>query len=147
MNCMVIIPIMFIIQISIHYHAINGLQLGLNINNGECLPFDSVSSHPSINGSYHDIGWIKIFSCIEHTDLFTFYRSDYKTISSKAISIKFQAPDNTLINDDMTIIAKPYSNPIIYGLNRNKELSFSYDIDGNIIGQSNLSNWIGTLVQ
>ena len=131
------------------HHIITANTIGLNVGS-TCIPFENISSHPSISDELHQVGWIKVISCNEtggtHDNPFTMHRNDYTLLSLRAISIKFQPPGgiNNPSYDDLTVIAKPYSNPIQYGLNRNKELSFTYNSAGNGSGVSNTSNWIGT---
>ena len=123
-------------------------ELGLIIGS-TCVKFENISSHSSTSGESHDIGWIKAISCTEGTynSKFTYHREDYSSLSSRAISIKFQPPggiDNPKY-EDLTVVAKPYSNPIKYGLNRNTELSYTMRNDSDLpIAYANLSNWIGT---
>ena len=115
-----------------------------------CVPFESISSHPNTSGQSHQVGWIKVISCVEtanhNISTFTTHRNDYLSLSTRAISIKFQPPGGTDNPNyaNLTVIAKPYSNPIQYGLNYNKELSYTYNAMGNVSGYASTSNWIGT---
>ena len=75
-------------------------------------------------------------------------RIDYLSwsLSLRAISIKFQPPGgtNNPNYDNLTVIAKPYSNPIKYGLNFGHELSYTYYSNGSVSGIASTSNWIGS---
>ena len=107
----------------------NVLSVGLIIDSA-CVPFESVSYHPDTSGQSHEIGWIKVISCVESyastfINTFTIHRTDYLSLSLRAISIKFQPPGGTKNPSyyNLTVIAKPYSNPIQYGLNYAYEVS------------------------
>ena len=129
---------------------INGI--GLRVGS-ECVTFDSISSHPDTSNQPHDIGWIRTMSCTQLTwhsensiSPFTYHRNDYLSLALRAISIKFQPPGGTANPHytNLTVIAKPYSNPIQYGLNNLKETSYQYDSSGNFIDWGYTSNWIGS---
>ena len=110
-------------------------------NSTACIPFSSISSHQHRNGTFYEIGWIKIISCSTNTSNFTYYGCDIQSLSADAISIKIQPPNPTS-NDDYTVIAKPYSNPI-EALNDYKEVSYQYD-NGSVTGYADRNNWEGT---
>ena len=142
---------MSIAVLIIIHNIIKANSVGLVVDS-TCVPFNSISSHREVSGQFHQIGWIKVISCIEtlfinHTfNSFTIHRDDYSSLSSRAISIKFQPPGgtNNTDYDNLAVIAKPYSNPIRYGLNNNKEVSYTYTSTGNISGYATTTNWIGT---
>ena len=131
-------------------HIIGANAEGLIVDS-KCIPFDSISFHPDTQNNYQEIGWIKVISCNESTisrqiNPFTIHRTDYLSLSTRAISIKFQPPGG-ISNPNYTnlaVIAKPYSNPIQYGLNYKGEVSFTYHQDGRIRAFSSYSNWIGS---
>ena len=67
--------------------------IGLIINS-TCVSFESVSYYPNTSEQLHQIGWIKVMSCDEHwswnrINAFTIHKTDYLSLSSRAISIKF----------------------------------------------------------
>ena len=130
------------------HHIARANAIGLIVES-ECVSFQNISSHPDTSGEYHQIGWIKVISCIEggrtNKD-WTFYRNDYLSLSSFSISIKFQPSGgtNNTDYDNLTVIAKPYSNPIRYGLNYNREVSYTYNSFGYVSGYVTTSDWIGT---
>ena len=139
-----------LVSLIIIQNIINVCCVGLIVGS-ECVPFDSISLHPDAYNQSHQVGWVKVISCIDsshsHTvNPFTFYRSDYLSLSSRAISIKFQPPGgvNNPHYASLTVIAKPYTNPIQYGLNYAHELSYTYNASGNVAGMASTSNWIGT---
>ena len=125
--------------------------MGLIIDS-TCVPFESISNHRDTFGQMHQVGWIKVISCDESgwtgdPDPFTIHRNDYSSLSSRSISIKFQPPGSSNINyDDFTVIARPYSNPIEYGLNYHHEISYTYDSEGRIVNYVSTENWIGSSV-
>lgn len=131
-----------------HFHVTN--SIGLSVGS-ECVTFESISSHTDTSNNIHDIGWIKVISCTESGESytsspFTFHRNDYLTLALRTISIKFQPPggiSNANYNN-LTVIAKPYSNPIQYGLRNVKETSYQYDTSGNFIDYGDTNNWIGS---
>ena len=114
----------------------------------ECIPFESISWHQDTSNTLQEVGWIKVMSCVEggSWNQFTIHRTDYLTLSSRTISIKFQPPDGTSNPNynNLAVIAKPYSSPIQYALRNNKEVSYSYDSIGRISGYASTNNWIGT---
>ena len=125
-------------------------SIGLYVGS-ECVLFDTISSHPDTSGKPHDIGWIKVMSCTESLqsttiDTFTYHRPDYLSLASNSISIKFQPPGgvNNPNYDNLAVIAKPYSNPIQYGLRNEKETSYKYDSSGNFLSMGDVNNWIGS---
>ena len=129
-------------------HTVN--SIGLSVGS-ECVAFDTISSHPDVSDQPHDIGWIKVMSCTESSyantsNIFHYHRSDYLSLAPTTISIKLQPPGGkTNPNyNDLTVIAKPYSNPIQYGVRNGKEVSYQYDSSGNAIDFADLSNWIGS---
>ena len=128
----------------------NVYSIGLIINS-TCVSFESVSHHADTSEQSQQIGWIKVISCKESLDSttrnpFTIYRTDYLSLSSRAISIKIQPFGGTSnpSYDALTVIAKPYSNPIQYGLNYGHELSYTYHPNGSVSGYASTSNWIGS---
>ena len=132
------------------YHIIVANAIGLIVGS-TCLPFESISSHPTTSGQLHKVGWIKVISCYEslHTsnnNTFTIHRKDYLSLSSRTMSIKFQPPEGNKNPkyDNLAVIAKPYSNPMQYALNNAKEASYIYNSKGKIAGFASLQNWIGS---
>ena len=124
----------------------NVYSIGLIINS-TCVSFESVSYYSDTSAKPHQVGWIKVISCNEcysyiNRNAFTIHRTDYLSLSSRAISIKFQPPrgTNNLNYDNLTVIAKPYSNPIQYGLNFGHELSYTYQSNGSVYGYASTSN-------
>ena len=124
------------------------LAINQNIGNFDiptCIPFDSYSSHQDMNGTWHEIGWIKVISCTEgqmNNAVFTYHRCDIKSLSSSAISIKIQPPSGT--SNNLAVIAKPHSNPIS-ALNDYKEVSYQYhSTQNNVTGLANTTYWEGT---
>ena len=132
---------LFIIRNIINVNCV-GLIVGTT-----CVPFDSISFHPDAYNQSHQIGWVKVMSCIESStpNPFTFYRADYLSLTPRAISIKFQPSggENNPNYTSLALIAKPYTNPIQYGLNYGHELSYIYNASGNVSGKASTSNWIG----
>ena len=133
-------------------NIINVNCIGLIVGS-ECVPFDSISSYPDTSNQSHQIGWIKVISCFDQGDdfsvnPFTFHRSDYLSLTSRAISIKFQPPGgvNNPNYERLAVFAIPYTNPIQYGLNYNHSVSWTYDADGSVIGHTLTTNWIGTSI-
>ena len=117
---------------------------GLVINS-TCVPFENVAYFPDTSGQLHEIGWIKVLSCSESigsVNTFTIHRRDYMSLSSRAISVKIQPPEPTTNYENFTVVAKPYSSAIRYGLNLGQELSFSYNSDGSVYGFANTSHWL-----
>ena len=106
-----------------------------------CTPFESISSHQDIHGTSHDIGWVKIISCIEGASSFTYHWCDILSFATYAISIKFQ-PSSGSSNTDLTVIAKPYSNPI-QAMHDGIELSYQWE-NPTITGLANITYWEGT---
>ena len=128
----------------------NVCSIGLIINS-TCVPLESASYHPDTSKQSHQIGWLKVISCNEsigraNTNTFTINRANYLQLSLRAISIKIQ-PFGRTSNpsyDVLTVIAKPYSNPIQYGLNYGHEVSYTYYQNGSVSGYASISNWIGS---
>ena len=125
------------------------------IINSTCVPFETFENVSyyvdTLEQSHHDqIGWIKVISCNEYKstkfNTFTIHRTDYLSLSSRAISIKFQPPGgtNNPNYDNLTVIAKPYSNQIQYGLNFGHEVSYTYHSNGDVSGYASKSNWLGS---
>eukprot|EP01084_Bolivina_argentea_P024048 44879_1 len=106
----------------------------------------------SYDGTSTEIGWIKVMSCNEGRRQTFVYNHDYTitdidALAKTAISFKIVPPggESNPEYENHAVIAKPYSNPII-ALNHNKELSFKVNANGEKIGHTDISNWIGSTV-
>ena len=124
------------------------LVSSLNLDDGPLTEFDEVTTE-MFDGEELTIGWLKMISCTEgdSSSLFTNYYLDdeMKELALNAMSVKI-VPKGSKSNvnyDKFAVIAKPNSSPVI-ALNKYKELSYKLDLNGNVIGYSDLSSWIGS---
>ena len=71
--------LLFYIYLIQHIPIVNCI-ISLSVGS-ECVPFDTISSHPDKSNKLHDIGWIKVLSCTEGEGLdYTLYYDSYTTI-------------------------------------------------------------------
>eukprot|EP01084_Bolivina_argentea_P227595 384377_1 len=113
----------------------------------DSLTFDEITTEQVDNYTTRQIGWIKMYSCIQSTNAYTYYHTaELSELQYYAISIKF-VPPNSKQNpnyDNYAVVAKPCSNPV-KALNHGKEVSFVFN-EGTetYLEQANPDFWIGT---
>eukprot|EP01084_Bolivina_argentea_P227594 384375_1 len=113
----------------------------------DSLTFDEITTEQVDNYTTRQIGWIKMYSCIQSTNAYTYYHTaELSELQYYAISIKF-VPPNSKQNpnyDNYAVVAKPCSNPV-KALNHGKEVSFVFN-EGTeaYLEQANQDFWIGT---
>eukprot|EP01083_Nonionella_stella_P089621 250120_1 len=109
--------------------------------------FDEITTE-RFDDEIFTVAWVKIVTCTSN-GIFSFNghsHTEMYTLAQEAITIKI-VPINSTSNPDYneySIIAKPYSNPVI-ALNNYKEVSYTINTSNSkLLGYADLSNWIGT---
>ena len=116
--------VLVLLTVSLINQNVDCQSLVIDLNGfTECIPFDSIETISSTQ-----VGWIKIMSCIENGDAYTYYytSNEVAILAANAISFRFQPPGGTSNSkyDDLAVTALPYSTPITSYLNNVQEISY-----------------------